>query len=315
MDQPTFSHKWGVIVNPVAGKRRLRKEWINIYRSLKRASLHLSVQSTEYAGHAIEIAQKLVETGFRKILIVGGDGTVNEVVNGIYRANIPDKDKVTLALVPYGTGNDWSRYCGLNKLTNKSITEVLQRQQTEKIDICTIDYTCNGEQRTQYFINGAGYGIDAAVVNKTNYLKKIFGGHAWVYYISAIIAVFQYQSKNIDIVSKEKHINDRIFTLSIGNSRYSGGGLVMTQGDPTDNLFYVTAVRQPSFFQIPSGLSHLFRGKLFEFPLAETIETNQFDVTLPADMIVETDGVVLQGDGSYHFSIIHHGINMIVNRQ
>lgn len=107
-----YTENWGVIVNPVAGKRHLRKEWINIYRTLKRAAIHFSVQSTEYPGHAILLTRDLLKNGFRRILIIGGDGTVNEVVNGIFTSGITDTDQVTIALIPYGTGNDWARYWG-----------------------------------------------------------------------------------------------------------------------------------------------------------------------------------------------------------
>ena len=75
-----LEHKWAVIINPKAGKRRLRRDWVKMYRTLKRAEIEFQVWTTEYAGHATEIARHLVERGFRNLLLVGGDGTINEVV-------------------------------------------------------------------------------------------------------------------------------------------------------------------------------------------------------------------------------------------
>lgn len=312
--EEVYSEKWGVIVNPVAGKRRLRKEWINIYRTLKRASIQFAIQSTEYPGHAAEISKTLVENGFRKILVIGGDGTINETVNGIYNSDIDNKSSVTLALIPYGTGNDWARYCGLNRLTRRQIVETLYRRKSEKVDVCLMQYSKNGKSHSQYFINYAGFGFDGVVVEITNRLKRIFGGHPWVYSLSVILAVFQHKSVDITIDSKQRTIENEIFSISIGNSCYSGGGLRQTDGIPTDGLFYITAIRRPTLLKIIQGLGFLFRGELFHHPLAETIETAQFKVKAPSDTSIETDGVEIRGDGKYSFQIIHHGLNMIVNR-
>lgn len=310
-----YSEKWGVIVNPVAGKRRLRKEWINIYRTLKRAAIQFSVQSTEYAGHAVEISRRMVENGIRKILIIGGDGTVNETVNGIFSSDIQDKEDVTLALIPYGTGNDWARYCNLNRLTRKEIVDVLYKRNTERVDVCLMQYSNGGRAMKQYFINGAGFGFDGLVVNITNRLKRIFGGHAWVYSLSVVLAVFRYKASSLIIDSKHKTIDDEIFSVSIGNSCYSGGGLRQTNGNPTDGLFYITAIHTPTFTKILSGLKFLFRGELFNHPLAERIEVSKFTVMTEGDIHIETDGVEIEGDGKYSFSVMPHAINMVVNRK
>lgn len=304
--------RWGVIVNPVAGKRRLRKEWIEIYRTLKRAAIHFSVETTEYAGHATEITYNLLNNGFRKILIIGGDGTINEVVNGIFTSDIPDKGNVTIALIPYGTGNDWARYWGLNKLSRNEIVNVLYHRETTKVDIGLLKYRYNGKDKLQYFINGAGLGFDGLVVNITNRLKRIFGGHAWVYSISLLSAIFQYKSTNMTIKSLDKTITDNIFTISIGNSCYSGGGLKQTDGNPTDGKLYVTAIHHPTFLKLLNGLGFLFRGELFKHPLAETIEEPTFSITASRPIETETDGVELSTDGNYQFTTIPHALNMVI---
>lgn len=308
-----YSEKWGVIVNPVAGKRRLRKEWINIYRTLKRAAIQFSVQSTEYPGHATEIAQNLIKTGFRKILVIGGDGTLNETVNGIFNSTTGKTTEITLALIPYGTGNDWARYCGLNRLSRKQIVDVLYQRNTIKVDIGRMSYTQDQKPRTQYFINGAGFGFDGLVVDITNRLKRIFGGHAWVYSLSLLISIFQYKSAHFIIESKNHRIDDKIFTMSIGNGCYSGGGLKQTDGIPTDGLFFVTSIHRPTFLKIIHGLNLLFKDQLYLHPLAEVIETDSFTVTTQ-NQNIETDGIEIQGDGTYHFSIIPQAINMVIKK-
>lgn len=310
----TVTDKWGVIVNPVAGKRRLRKEWINIYRTLKRASIHFSVQSTEYAGHAVILTRQLIQNGFRKILIIGGDGTVNEAVNGIFTSGIDNLPTVTIALIPYGTGNDWARHWGLNRMTRSQIVSTLYQRKTESVDVGLMTYTLNGKEKQQYFLNGAGFGFDGLVVNITNHLKRILGGHAWVYSLSVLTAVFRYRSTQMEITCEGKHIADKIFSISIGNGCYSGGGLKQTNGNPTDGKLYLMAMHSPTFIKIIKGLGFLFRGEIYKFPLAETIETSELTVKTVKSINVETDGVEINGDGIYHFTTMPHAINMVVNK-
>lgn len=308
--------KWGVIVNPHAGTRKLRKDWIYIYRTLKFAEMQFSVQTTEYVGHAIELARRLVENGFRRILIIGGDGTVNEVVNGIYSSSIEDKSSVTIALVPYGTGNDYARYWGLYNKSRSQVAEILKLQNTVKVDVGCMQYIRDGVAHTQYFANGAGFGFDGLVVNITNRLKKFFGGHAFVYSLSVLLAVFRYRPVVMRIDADGFHLSQEVFSIAVGNGCFSGGGLKQTDGDPTDDKFFVTAIRRPSFKEIMTGLGYLFRGEIFNHPVASTVSTNRFSVTPLRSVNVETDGVEIEtGDNvTYNFSLVHHGLNMVVNK-
>lgn len=312
--EPNHNDKWGVIVNPTAGKRRLRKEWINIYRTLKRAAIYFSVQSTEYQGHATILARQLVQNGFSKILIIGGDGTVNEVVNGIFTSGTPDPSIVTIALIPYGTGNDWARYWGLNSMTRNQIIDTLYQRNTESVDVGLITFTHNNEKRQQYFINGAGFGFDGLVVNITNRLKRILGGYAWIYSLSVLSAVFRYRPTRMEITGGDKHIDDKIFSISVGNGCYSGGGLKQTNGNPTDGKLYIMAMHTPSFLKIIKGLGYLFRGEIYKFPLAETIESSEITIQTTHTTNIETDGVEINGDGIFHITVLHSAINMVVNK-
>lgn len=276
--------------------------------------MHFSVQTTEYAGHATVLARHLVEQGFRHILIIGGDGTVNETVNGIYSSSIEDKSSVTIALVPYGTGNDYARYWGLCRKSRVQMAEILKAQHIESVDIGCMTYTCNGVSHTQYFANGAGFGFDGLVVSITNRLKRIFGGHAWVYSLSVLLAVFRYRSSAMSIDAECYSLSQNIFSISVGNGCYSGGGLKQTDADPTDGLFFVTSIRQPSFRDIISGLGYLFRGEIYKHPLADTVSTSNFKITTFKPVHVETDGVEIDGDGNtYSFSLIHKGLKIVVN--
>ena len=101
--------EWFVIVNPNAGKRKGEKDWLEIAAQLTAAGIEYASVFTEHRGHAVVLTRKYVENGYRNIIVVGGDGTLNEVVNGIFtQAHVPC-EKITLAIIPVGAGNDWCR--------------------------------------------------------------------------------------------------------------------------------------------------------------------------------------------------------------
>lgn len=304
-------NKWGIIVNPHAGRRKLRKDWIDIYRTLKRAQIQFSVYTTEYAGHAEMLAKDLVKTGFRKILIVGGDGTINEVVNGIYKSDIEDKEAVILAVIPYGTGNDWARYWNLYKCTRNRLVEILCRLKTTAVDVGCIQYSENGEAKRHFFLNGAGFGFDGKVVVLTNRLKRFLGGHAWVYSLSVLLALFRYRPHLMRVKSGDDIVEKKIYSVSIGNGCYSGGGMKQNDGDPTDGKLFVTLISTPNICNLIPALIALAKGKIFEHSLAKAIITDDITFTTDSEVDVEADGVEIRGDGEYRLTVVPSALKMV----
>lgn len=307
------NERWGVIVNPYSGKRQLQKDWKNIFYLLKKAEINFSEQLTAFPGHAIEIARTMVESGFRHLLIVGGDGTLNEVVNGIYTSSIADKQAVTLALVPYGTGNDWARYWGITRNYRQLARQLFCRKCTA-VDLGKITYTDpRGRNATRYFINGAGWGFDGLVVRITNKIKKIFGGSGWVYSLAVFIALFKLKVHRMCLKSDDKEVQHGILTVAIGNGCYSGGGLKQVpDATPTDGLFHITAMGKLKLRQVPSALKMLFADRLPEHAEAHPFVTSKFTLDYDGIIDVETDGVDLVGRAPFIVEVVPNGIQMLV---
>lgn len=312
--------RWALIINPTAGTRRLHNEWTAIRSDLKRAELDYTQFRTEYPGHAISLARHLVEQGFRNIIVVGGDGTLNEVVNGIYSSSIDDKSSVTLALYPYGTGNDWGRYWGMRR-GGRNIADILYRRHRVEIDLGTFSYEKAGRQMTHYFINSIGFGIDAEVVYFTNRLKQIFGGHSWLYTAALLAAVFVHRSHRMTVTADTgDSYTGPVFTANLGNGCYSGGGLKQTDGCPTDGLMFATIIKNVDIIKILRGLGLLFAGRLWEIEIARVFRERSLHLTTDRNLLFETDGVLidLRTQGSAHpiteydFSIIPGALQMIV---
>ena len=113
----------GIIINPKSGKKAFRAQRIYLWKLLRKRHLPFAYRVTKYAGHAIELARELVEKGYDEILILGGDGTLSEAINGIMRSTLTPEQraKIQVGLMPRGTGNDWGRYWNLDKRFKESL--------------------------------------------------------------------------------------------------------------------------------------------------------------------------------------------------
>jgi len=302
---------WGIVVNSRAGTRVLGKNYSKIDTFLNKMNINFTKILTEYQGHAIEIAKNLVEKGIRHLFLIGGDGTLNEVVNGIYTSNIVDKEQVTIAVIPYGSGNDWARYWNLSKKISK-LQPLFTNEKIVNVDIGKFSCKISENQTYErFFLNAAGFGFDGQVVKTTNKMKKIWGNSS-TYYIAMLSAVFITPSQKM-ILRGYKEIEDKIFSVAIGNGCFSGGGMKQVpKADPTDGLLHITAIKRPKFLQIISGLIYLFKGKIDEHSLVHSFATEHFTAKTTKPVAIETDGVEIPESTELYFKIVPKALKMLI---
>lgn len=302
---------WAVIINLKSGKKNFRRQMLYLFHQLKKAGIVYEHQFTDFAGHAVLIARKFARKGFRNFLVVGGDGTVSEVINGIFSSGA-DTSNVQLALIPRGTGNDWARFWGLGRDYKHSVAIFIQ-QKKQLIDIGTIQYRLEDENYTHYFINSVGFGLDAAVVKITHRLKRYLGSHSFMYFIALLTAVFQFKSFRFHMKTKEKEIQDLLFTMNIANGCYSGGGMKQNPDAlPYDGIFHAMLVRKPSFRDILTALPLLFNGRIQHHPALENLVTEELELNYHNGGYFEADGIIVNCDPPLTISVLKNAIHMII---
>ncbi|MDR1543558.1 MAG: hypothetical protein LBS50_03925 [Prevotellaceae bacterium] len=312
MNTNILNAHWGIVVNSHAGKRVLGKNYSKIDRFFNEIGIKFTKVLTEYRGHAVEIAKNLAETsGIRHFFIVGGDGTLNEVVNGIYTSQIIDKEQVMIASIPYGSGNDWARYWNLSKKVS-NLNDLFCNGKAVQIDIGKM--TCaqpDGSQYSRFFLNGAGFGFDGQVVRLTNKLKKYFGGSSFAYTFSVLLGVFVTASQSMTLRGNYE-VADKIFSVAVGNGCFSGGGIKQVpKAKPTDGLLHVAAIKRPSFLEIFSGLKYLFQDRIDEHNLTYSFETEHFTAVCEKPTAIETDGVEIPFCNSILFQVVPNALIML----
>ncbi len=304
---------WALIININSGKRNFRKQIEYIYQELRSHHISFETRITRFPGHASLIARHLLSIGYTKFLVVGGDGTINEFINGVFSSSNSSTEQIEFGIIPRGTGNDWARYWGLTKDYKHSLNQFLNGR-IQFIDIGKVEYHIEGCQNINYFINSIGFGLDANVANQTNIIKKYVGSHSFLYSLALLKVIFGFKPTLIEMNSKEIEFHDWMFTLNIANGCYSGGGMKQNpDAKPDDGLLDLMVVRKPSFQNIITALPLIFNGKILSHPAIESFKTKE--VYLKSSQLIgifETDGVVVNCASPLKVSIIPNAIQMIV---
>ena len=155
-----INENWLVVVNPNAGSRKGEKDWPKIAKLLDEYGFKYKAVFTENRNHAIDLTASALNEGFRKIIAVGGDGTLNEVVNGIFRQKACSSNEVIIGTIPVGTGNDWGRTYEMPKKYRKAIKVIMKGYRFTQ-DVGHVSYYNQEEKQERYFVNVSGMGYDA----------------------------------------------------------------------------------------------------------------------------------------------------------
>ncbi len=301
----------GIIINPKSGKPYFRAQRIYLWKLLRKRHAPFAYCVTKFAGHAIELARELVEKGYDEILILGGDGTLSEAINGIMRADLTPEQraKIQVGLMPRGTGNDWGRFWGLNKKHKQSLHRFF-RGTPHPIDIGCVTYWRNDIEHHRYFINSVGFGVDPLCCKKAESIKHYIGSHHVNYVFGLIAAVIQHKAQHMVLrVDGKEAVNDLLFTMNIGNGPFSGGGIKQNpDADPSDGVFHAMFIRKPTFGQIVKALPNLFNGRLTELPFVYPIVGKEIEIGYHKHILFEADGILENIVGPCTVSCIHHAL-------
>jgi YegS/Rv2252/BmrU family lipid kinase len=310
MNKNPDSSKWFVIVNPNAGKGKGRKDWGHISECLGNNGLTWSEDFTERQGDAISLTQEAISGGYRKILCVGGDGTLNEIVNGVSRQEICPARDITIGLIPVGTGNDWGRMFGI-PLDYKGAVKIIKDGKTMFHDIGLVTFYNGTEKGERYFINIAGLGFQSVVVRRTNIQKDKGKSSKAIYFYNLLLSLISYKNTKAEIVIDGKRTEANIFSLNVGNGRYSGGGMRQTPFALTDDgILDVTIIKGIGKIEIIRNLPMLYNGTILNHPKVASYKCKKVSVSSDSVLYVDADGESL-GHTPAGFTVIPLSINIV----
>jgi YegS/Rv2252/BmrU family lipid kinase len=314
MEKNEINQDWFAIVNPNAGNGKGRKDWTRISDILGKNDIGFNVMTTQRKGHATEFTRELIAGGYRKIISIGGDGTLNEIVNGIFTQSHCPSTEIMLSLIPVGTGNDWGRMFGI-PLIYEGAVKIIKEGKHMLHDIGVVSYL-NGEEKAKtYFINMAGLGFEAVVVSKTNKQKDKGRSNKAIYFFNLLSSLISHRNTLVDITIDGRSSRVKIFSINVGNGRYCGGGMRQTPDAlPDDGLFDITVIREVGRIEIIKSLQLLYDGTIMSHPKVDGYRSNNLKVTSDTILNVDADGESL-GHTPVEFSIIPSAVNIIYGKK
>lgn len=305
-------HDWLVIVNPNAGKRKGAKDWKKISSLMVKYNIPFKAVFTRHSNHAVKLSRIYIRKGFRRILVVGGDGTLNEVVNGIFLQKKFDTTDITMGLIPVGTGNDWARTYGIPRDYEEAV-KVIARGKTFIQDTGRVEYIQDGKKRFRHFLNNAGMGFDALVVEKTNAVKSQGKGNSASYLTSLLSVMFHYKNLPATVYVDKEPMKMKIFSFSVGICPWSGNGMKqLPNALPGDGMFDVTLINQISKMKIVRNIKKLYDGSFIQLNEVKTLRTNKISLQAPKPIFLEVDGESL-GHTPIRFEIVPQCLKVIYN--
>lgn len=289
-----------VIINPCSGKGNGLKTYQKLCAYVEKHNIkEVEYKLTQYKGHAIEIASG-ISNEYERVIVVGGDGTLNEVINGL-----PFSNETVLGLLPVGSGNDFARNLNLPNSITKLLALIFDESpKTICSDIALVKYTnCkdSSEPSERRFINSLGVGFDAYVAHLNQASKILWGS---VSYIVAILRAFI----KMDTISFTATIDDnklegeKLF-LTFCNGKTEGGGLGLTpKALISDNYLDYGLVDKVSRFELLKALPAIKNNRAEEFGQIKMGQFSSADILLKDPYYLHVDGEIIS-EKAKHISI------------
>jgi YegS/Rv2252/BmrU family lipid kinase len=298
-----------VIVNPHAGKRHVGEEIPELERTLRARGLPYTLLRTEGRGDATRFAREALEAGARFLVAVGGDGTVNEVVNGMFdtegRAIAP---AAVLGVVAAGSGCDFIRTFGLPGDSSRACLH-LTGDNNYPLDIGRITYTTvSGARDVRHFANVAEAGLGAAVAARAQRMSPKLGQSK--YFFGFWLTMPRFKLADVRVQADRKTYEGPAYLVVVGNAQYYGGGMkISPRSYPGDGVLDVLVFKGPktdSFTLLPK----IYRGEHIPHDHVEEFRVKD-SLTVEADrpLLIEADGEVL-GSTPATFEVVPHAVLM-----
>lgn len=304
--------KMFIIVNPVSANNSTAKEWPQFKKILLENGYEFETVITEYPGHATELSKNALKAGYGTIMSVGGDGTMNEVVNGFFIDGQPIAENSRLVVFSRGTGCDFIKTLGIKKGI-ENLLEILARNEEKQVDVGCVSFIDNGEKiNTRYFVNVADIGIGAETANRVNKHSKLLKGFL-SFMLGAVSTIIMYKNKDFEVIIDDKTvISERMNSVIIANGRYFGGGMkVAPDALLDDGLFDIIIFGDLSKPDLIKSFPLIYDGKHLTHPKLRFYRGNRIKVKSGGKGLVEVDGEI-PGSDDAEFELLPKALKILV---
>ena len=265
-------HRWGIIYVPKAGACRPMKRWREIREYLSQKCVEYDLIESENFNSLERQARMFADNGYETIVLIGGDGALQDVLNGILSS--PNAASVSLGIVPNGIANDFASYWGLSASDYRTAIDCIMARRIRKVDVGCCEYNVDGVAQRKYFLNVLNIGLSAHIVEFANKKHAMFAKYAFrlrgVFHL-----LFHRQNFPMKFKLNSQVVEKRFMMLCIGNSLGYG---MTPSAVPYNGWLDVSAIRMPKWLGVLEGLHMLARRKILNFRLVEPFRTTEIEI-------------------------------------
>jgi len=285
------SRKTAFIVNPNAAMGAISREWPRI-KALARDRLGpFQARLTTGPGDATRLTRRALLEGAELVVCVGGDGTLNEVVNGFMGEDGPLRPEAMLGFIPRGTGCDFIKTVPIPRELSRAL-DVIISSHARPIDLGRLMYRDHhGRPCLRYFHNITSFGLGGEVDERVNRTTKVFGG--FISFIWAtLISILIYDRKRVHLkVDNGFDQTVMSWNVVVANGQYHGGGMwVAPEAAVDDGLFHVTVIGDLTLAEVFWNLPNLYNGKLLQLEKVSTVVGKRVQASSDQRVLLDVDG-------------------------
>jgi diacylglycerol kinase (ATP) len=279
------------VVNPASSNGKTRRRWPEIKNILDTRGFDYDFRWTGGPWEAAEITRDSLKEGFSVVVAVGGDGTLNEVVNGFFLVDEETRNRGSLGVISMGTGSDFIRTVGIPRDIPGAVTR-LAKGNRSLLDVGLARFSrADGSRGERYFLNVADVGMGGETALRVNSTSKALGGFLSFLW-GVIVSISLYKNKEMTLViDGEVTWQGRYVSVAMGNGRFFGGGMKITpQAMPADGLLDVTILPDFSKPMLFWSLPKVYSGRHLDIEGVKYTRGSKIALTSPEVVLLETDG-------------------------
>ncbi len=305
-----------LIVNPTAGNSLCGRVWRDIYEYLESFESQLRVFLTEYPEHATELVCQAVQSGCRKIVVIGGDGTIFEVVNGLISSDA--LLEVVLGIVPIGTGVDLRRTLGFSRDWKEACDRILKGQ-TKTLDLGKILCRREGRTLSYCFTNAAGIGFNVTVAWIANKYFKRFAHRlgplkgTLPYIMGLLFTLFTYRGRLVTIEFDGQRRTLKINSVILANGRFFAGGiLIAPDASPDDRKLDLIIAEDIGRLEMLYSAPRVLKGTHLSHPKVFTQQVRAVRVESEHPLLFQADGEIKGPSTEITFEVLPSALKVII---
>jgi YegS/Rv2252/BmrU family lipid kinase len=267
-----------VILNPAAGRGAAWRAREPLARAFRREGWSVDIVPTERPGHATELAAAAARNGAERVIAVGGDGAVHEVVNGLLAAHA----RAAFGVVPIGTGNDFAKLTGVYRHSVDRAVSRLVTATTQRFDA--------GNVLGEFFVNTLGVGFGPAVVRARNAMPGLKG---FLSYLVPVLRTFAtFRPPLLEVRTDEHAERGNMMMVEVCNGTTAGGSYRFAPGaDPMDGMLDVCVIRKIGLLRFLGALPRVMRGTHEGMPEVTLVRTRSLLIQSPeTPLVLHLDG-------------------------